>query len=51
MMNPVSRISLFVLVALVPSVFVLGLGLALFLNQKVRGMLFVRTATFMPVVA
>lgn len=35
----------------VPLVFVLGLGLALLLNQKVRGMLIVRTATFLPVVA
>lgn len=35
----------------VPGVFVLGLALALFLNQKVRGMIVVRTATFLPVVA
>jgi multiple sugar transport system permease protein len=35
----------------VPTVFVLGLGLALFLNQKLRGILIVRTATFLPVVA
>jgi multiple sugar transport system permease protein len=35
----------------VPSVFVIGLGLALLLNQKVRGMIVVRTATFLPVVA
>lgn len=35
----------------VPSVFMLGLGLAIFLNQKVRGMIAVRTATFLPVVA
>lgn len=35
----------------VPCVFVLGLGLALLLNQKVRGMLIVRTASFLPVVA
>jgi multiple sugar transport system permease protein len=35
----------------VPLVFVLGLGLALLLNQKVRGVLAVRTATFLPVVA
>ncbi|MCC6617308.1 MAG: sugar ABC transporter permease [Anaerolineae bacterium] len=39
------------IVLYVPSVFVLGLALALFLNQKVRGMLFVRTTTFLPVVA
>ena len=35
----------------VPLVFVLGLALALFLNQKIRGMVVVRVATFMPVVA
>lgn len=35
----------------VPSVFVIGLGLALLLNQKVRGMIVVRTSTFLPVVA
>ncbi|MBL8116859.1 MAG: sugar ABC transporter permease [Anaerolineae bacterium] len=35
----------------VPLVFVLGLGLALFLNRRARGMLAVRTATFLPVVA
>jgi multiple sugar transport system permease protein len=35
----------------VPIVFILALGLALFLNQKLRGMLVVRTATFLPVVA
>ncbi len=35
----------------VPAVFVLGLALALFLNQKVRGMLIVRAASFLPVVA
>jgi multiple sugar transport system permease protein len=35
----------------VPGVFVLGLLLALFLNQKLRGMVVVRTATFLPVVA
>ena len=34
-----------------PTVFVLGLSLALFLNQKLRGMLLVRTVSFMPVVA
>jgi multiple sugar transport system permease protein len=39
------------IVLYVPSVFVLGLALALFLNQKLRGMLIVRTATFLPVVA
>jgi multiple sugar transport system permease protein len=35
----------------VPTVFVLGLALAVLLNQKVRGMLIVRTMTFLPVVA
>jgi multiple sugar transport system permease protein len=35
----------------VPLVFVLGLGLALLLNQKLRGIIIVRTATFLPVVA
>jgi multiple sugar transport system permease protein len=35
----------------VPIVFLLALALALFLNQKLRGMLVVRTATFLPVVA
>jgi multiple sugar transport system permease protein len=35
----------------IPFVFTLGLGLALLLNQKVRGMLIVRTASFLPVVA
>lgn len=35
----------------VPAVFTLGLGLALFLNQKLRGIVFIRTATFLPVVA
>jgi multiple sugar transport system permease protein len=35
----------------VPLVFVLGLALALFLNQRLAGMLIVRTSTFVPVVA
>lgn len=35
----------------VPMVFVIALGLALLLNQKLRGMVIVRVATFMPVVA
>jgi len=34
-----------------PLAFVMGLGLALFLNARVRGMVWVRTATFLPVVA
>jgi hypothetical protein len=34
-----------------PAAFGLGLALALFLNQKLRGMLLVRTVTFMSVVA
>ena len=39
------------IVIYVPVVFMLGLALALFLNQKARGILVVRTATFLPVVA
>ncbi|QPC83685.1 sugar ABC transporter permease [Phototrophicus methaneseepsis] len=39
------------IVLYVPAVFILGLFLALFLNQKLRGMVAVRTATFLPVVA
>lgn len=35
----------------IPLVFGLGLALALLLNQKLRGVLVVRTATFLPVVA
>jgi multiple sugar transport system permease protein len=35
----------------VPAVFILSLALALLLNQKLRGMIIVRVATFMPVVA
>jgi multiple sugar transport system permease protein len=35
----------------VPGVFVLGLALALLLNQRLRGMVLVRGATFVPVVA
>jgi multiple sugar transport system permease protein len=35
----------------IPLVFVLALGLAVLLNQKLRGILVVRTATFLPVVA
>lgn len=35
----------------VPIVFVLGLALALILNQKLKGISLVRTATFLPVVA
>jgi len=45
------RYTLTFIVMYVPAVFTLGLGLALFLNQKLRGMLIVRTATFVPVVA
>lgn len=45
------RYTLTFIVMYVPLVFVLGLGLALLLNQKVRGMLIVRTASFLPVVA
>jgi multiple sugar transport system permease protein len=39
------------IVLYVPSVFVLGLALALFLNRRLRGMVLVRTTTFLPVVA
>lgn len=35
----------------IPAVFIGGLALALFLNNKVRGMVLVRTTTFLPVVA
>lgn len=35
----------------IPAVFVLGLALALLLNQKITGISLVRTATFLPVVA
>lgn len=45
------RYTLSFILLYVPAVFVLGLGLALFLNQKLRGILIVRTATFLPVVA
>lgn len=45
------RTTLTFILLYIPAVFVAGLGLALFLNTKVRGMIFVRTATFMPVVA
>ena len=39
------------IVLYVPTVFVLGLALAIFLNQKFKGMIVVRTSTFLPVVA
>lgn len=45
------RYTLTFVVLYVPSVFVIGLALALLLNQKVRGMIIVRTSTFLPVVA
>jgi multiple sugar transport system permease protein len=45
------RYTLNFIVLYVPAVFVLGLALALFLNQKLRGMIVVRAATFLPVVA
>jgi multiple sugar transport system permease protein len=45
------RYTLTFIVLYIPLVFVLGLGLALFLNQKLRGIVVVRTATFLPVVA
>lgn len=39
------------IVLYVPGVFVLALGVALLLNQRLRGVVFVRAATFVPVVA
>lgn len=48
--NAVKNTLLFIMLY-VPSVFMLGLALALFLNKKLRGMLVVRATTFMPVVA
>jgi multiple sugar transport system permease protein len=39
------------IVLYVPAVFVLGLALALFLNRKLKGILIVRAASFLPVVA
>lgn len=43
--------TLIFIVLYVPPIFVLGLGLAMFLDQKRAGMIIVRTATFLPVVA
>jgi multiple sugar transport system permease protein len=45
------RYTLTFIVMYVPAVFFLGLGLALLLNQKMRGIIIVRTTTFLPVVA
>jgi multiple sugar transport system permease protein len=45
------RYTLTFIVLYIPLVFVLGLALALFINQKLRGIVVVRTATFLPVVA
>lgn len=45
------RYTLTFIVLYVPSAFALGLALALLLNQKLRGILIVRTASFLPVVA
>src|SRR5690606_33936902 len=45
------RYTLTFIVMYVPLVFILGLALVLLLNQKERGMLIVRTASFLPVVA
>lgn len=45
------RYTVMMIVLYVPLAFTLGLGLALFLNQKIKGILVVRTATFLPVVA
>ncbi len=45
------RYTLTFIVLYVPSVFILGFLLAIFLNSKMRGMIVVRTATFLPVIA
>ncbi len=45
------RYTLLFIAFYIPTVFVLALGLAVLLNQKLRGVLVVRTATFLPVVA
>ncbi|MGB7337414.1 MAG: sugar ABC transporter permease [Phototrophicaceae bacterium] len=45
------RYTLTFIVMYIPAVFVLGLALALLLNQKITGISLVRTATFLPVVA
>lgn len=45
------RYTLIFIAMYVPLVFALGLALALFLNQKIPGMLLVRASTFLPVVA
>ncbi|MGJ3239559.1 MAG: carbohydrate ABC transporter permease [Anaerolineae bacterium] len=45
------RYTVLFIVMYVPSVFVLGLALAVLLNTKITGISFVRTATFLPVVA
>ncbi len=45
------RYTLLFIAFYIPAVFVLALGLAVLLNQKLRGVLVVRTATFLPVVA
>jgi multiple sugar transport system permease protein len=41
----------FFIIGYLPLVLVLGLGLALLMNQKLRGLIFFRTAFFMPVVS
>lgn len=46
-----ARTTVFFIALYVPTVFVLGLALALFLNTRLRGITLVRTATFLPVVA
>lgn len=45
------RYTLGFIVLYIPAVFVLALGLALLLNQRLRGVVFVRAVTFLPVVA
>ncbi len=45
------RYTLSFILLYLPAVFVLALGLALLLNQKLRGIVLVRGITFLPVVA
>lgn len=45
------RNTVFMIAIYLPLAFTLGLGLALFLNRRFRGMLVVRTATYIPVIA
>jgi multiple sugar transport system permease protein len=45
------RNTVFMIAIYLPLAFTLGLALALFLNRRFRGMLIVRTATYIPVIA